>query len=59
MSEELKEYHKNKKEMKDAANANNFRLENKYKSQLDEASEAMARSVKAGMTLQGKTTETN
>jgi hypothetical protein len=32
VSEELKEYHKNKKEMKDAAHANNFRLDNKYKS---------------------------
>ncbi len=32
VSEELKEYHKNKKEMKNAAHANNFRLDNKYKS---------------------------
>ena len=47
--------------MKDAAHANNFRLENKYKSQLDDANEAMAKSVKAGLTLQRKVvqTETN
>ena len=32
VSEELKEYHKNKKELKNAAHANNFRLDNKYKS---------------------------
>lgn len=51
VEEELREYNKNKAALKSAINSNNFKLDDGYKSRVDQTTAGMEQSVKAGVKL--------
>lgn len=53
VEEELKEYEKHKSELKGAIKANNFKLDDAYKQELDKRAKTVAESVQEGARLTG------
>lgn len=53
----MKEYHKNKAQLKSAIASSNFKLDDKYKTLVDQSTLTMEQSVKAGLKVASKKAE--